>query len=137
LVESAALRLVRAGRPYGLGDVLPYGKAGVINLAVPFPTRYGVRILMTGFAPTALGGFLTGELRKIPGVKGAHSYLIDSRNTVLGSTNPARPIGYVFRSKAQAASLARTSGDVRGHYYDQVPLSNSTWRVVLSAPDGP
>src|SRR5205085_914516 len=29
------------------------------------------------------------------------------------------------------------SSDVRGHYYDQVPLANSTWKVLLSAPDGP
>src|ERR1700693_1297092 len=35
LSQSAALALVRAGHPYGLGNVLPYGKAGVVNLAAP------------------------------------------------------------------------------------------------------
>ncbi len=136
LPHSEALTLLRTGHPYGLGNLLPYGKTGVINFAVIFPTRYGPRILLTGFGPQALGGFLTADLNKIPGVKGAHNYLIDGNDTVLASTNPARPVGYAFTGTA-AAALKRPSGDVNGHYYDTVPLSNSTERIVLSAPNGP
>jgi signal transduction histidine kinase len=136
LRSSSALALVRSGHPYGLGDLRPYGKTGVINFAVTFPTRFGQRILLTGFAPSTLGGFIAADLRKIPGVKGSHNYLIDGNDTVLASTNPARPIGYVFRGSAVTA-LKRTTGDVSGRYYDQVPLANSTERIVLSAPTGP
>ncbi|HEY2161915.1 MAG TPA: ATP-binding protein [Solirubrobacteraceae bacterium] len=136
LAHSSALELIRAGHPYGLGDLLPYGKTGVINFAVAFPTRFGPRILLTGFAPRALGGFITGDLRKIPGVKGAHNYLIDGNGAVLASTNPARPVGYVFTGSA-AAALKRVSGTVKGHYYDSIPLANSSERIVLSAPTGP
>ena len=136
LARAASLELIRAGHPYGLGDLLPYGKAGVINFAVAFPTRFGTRILLTGFAPQALGGFITTDLRQIPGVKGAHNYLIDGNDVVLASTNPARPVGYMFKGAASAA-LRRVSGDVNGHYYDSVPLANSTERIVLSAPNGP
>jgi signal transduction histidine kinase len=136
LPGSAALALIRSGHPYGLGDLLPYGKTGVINFAVTFPTKFGQRTLLTGFAPQALGGFITTDLLKIPGVRGSHNYLIDGRDAVLASTNPTRPIGYVFRGPA-AAALRRTSGDVNGSYYDQVPLMNSTERIVLTAPDGP
>ena len=137
LSSSAALMIVRAGHPYGLGNVLPYGSTGVMNLAVQFPTTYGPRVLLTGFAPSALGPFLTGELSKVPGVKGAHNFLIDGNDTVLASTDPATPIGYRFAAPAQRAALDLPSGDRGGHYYDQVRLSNSTWRVVLAAPDGP
>ncbi len=136
LAHSAALALIRAGHPYGLGDALPYGKTGVINFAVTFPTQFGQRILLTGFAPAALGTFITADLRKIPGVSGSHNYLIDGNDTVLASTNPARPVGYVFRGSA-ATALKHASGDVNGHYYDSVPLANSTERIVLSAPSGP
>ncbi len=111
LPRSAALALIRSGHPYGLGDLLPYGKTGVINFAVVFPTRFGNRILLTGFAPAALGNFITTDLHKIPGVKGAHNYLIDGNDAVLASTNPARPVGYVFRQPAQRAALSHTSGD--------------------------
>lgn len=137
LTHSAALALIRSGHWYGLGNLLPYGRTGVINLAVAFPTRYGSRILLTGFSPLTLGPLLTGELRKIPGVKGAYNYLIDSNRTVLASSNPARPVGYRFSKPAQVRALSRLSRDRNGHYFDQVPLANSSWRILLVAPDGP
>jgi signal transduction histidine kinase/CheY-like chemotaxis protein/HPt (histidine-containing phosphotransfer) domain-containing protein len=137
LPRSAALALVRTGDRYALGNVLPYGQTGVINLAVVFPTRYGERILLTGVAPPALVPLLTGELRKIPGVQGAHNYLIDGRDTVLASNNPATPPGYRFTAPAQVQALSQVSGDRSGRYYNLVHLSSSTWRIVLSAPDGP
>ncbi len=75
LASSAALRLLRAGRPWAVGNVLPYGKTGVINFGRSVPTAFGKRYLLSGFAPTALKGFLQGELRQIPGVKGANDQL--------------------------------------------------------------
>jgi signal transduction histidine kinase len=137
LARSAALRLIRSGRPYALGDVLPYGRQGVIDLAVALPTRSGRRILLTGFAPSAIASFLGGELRKIPGVRGAHNYLVDGRRSVIASTDPTRPSGHVFDDPAEITALARPSGSVQGRYYDQARISNTTWRVVLAAPDGP
>jgi signal transduction histidine kinase len=137
LAISAALALVRAGHPYGLGDVLPYGRTGVVNLATPFPTRYGRRILLTGLSPQTLKLFLGGELAKIPGVAGAHNYLLDARDNVLASTNPAIPAGYRSTSPGQVGALSHSSGDRNGHYYVEQPLINSSWRIVLAAPDGP
>src|SRR5205814_8793733 len=72
-----------------------------------------------------------------PGVRGAHNYLIDGNDTVLASSNPSIPVGYRFSKPAQVAALSHPSGERNRHYYDQVPLSNSTWRIVLAAPDGP
>src|SRR5436309_9470782 len=134
---SAALALVRSGHPYALGNLLPYGRTGVVNFAVVFPTRYGQRILLSGISPLVLGSFLSGELRRIPGVKGAHNYVLDGDNTVLASTNAGAPVGARFDTPAQIQALSHPSGDTNGRYYDQVPVSNSTWRLVLSAPDGP
>jgi signal transduction histidine kinase len=134
---SAALALVRSGRPYGLGNLLPYGSTGVVNFAVVFPTSFGTRILFTGIRPALLSQFITGELRRIPGVKGAHNYLLDGNHTVLASTSPKWVAGFKFKTPAQLNALAQASGEVRGHYYDQVALTNSTWKVLLSAPAGP
>jgi signal transduction histidine kinase/DNA-binding response OmpR family regulator len=134
---SAALVLVREGDPYGLGNLLPYGREGVVNFAVAFPTRYGRRILLSGLSPLVLESFLAGELRRIPGVKGAHNYVLDGNNTVLASNNPATPVGSRLDKPDQVQALSRPSGDRNGHYYDQVGISDSTWRIVLAAPDGP
>ena len=137
LRRSAALALVRAGHPYGLGNLLPYGRTGIVNYAVTFPTRFGERILLTGITPNVLTTFLGTDLRKIPGVTGAHNYLLDGNDTVLSSTNPRIPPGRVITRPGAVQALQHTSGNVNGHYFDQVQLANSTWRVVLAAPDGP
>ncbi len=134
--SSGALPLLQKG-PYGLGNVAPYGHSDVIDFAVGFPTRYGRRILVSGVSPILLGSFLASDLHRIPGVKGAHNYILDGDNAVLASTNPAAPVGYRFNQPAQDRALSQPSGDRNGHYYDQVRLPDSTWRLVLTAPNGP
>src|SRR5947209_5955231 len=134
LKRSAAMALVRSGHPYGLGNILPYGRMGVVNLAVRFATRYGERVLLTGIPPSSLSAFLAGELRRIPGVRGEHNYVLDGEDAVLASTNPARPTGYRFTAPSARAALSQTSGTKNGHYYDQVRIPNSTWRIILAAP---
>jgi diguanylate cyclase (GGDEF)-like protein len=133
----AELAMVKAGRPYGLGDLLPYGRTGVINLAVAFASQYGRRYLVTGVDPRSLAGFLDAELRRIPGVTGSRNYVLDSNNTVLASNNPAQPTGYRITSRAEVSALSHSSGDRAGYYYDQTPITNSTWRLILSSPNGP
>lgn len=137
LADSVALRFVRAGRPYGLGDIRSYGEKGVINLAVAVPTRFGRRILLTGLPPATLSTFIGGELRKIPGVKGARNYLVDGRDVVIASNDPAIKPRQVLEIPGRLARGASRSGVADGRYYDQVGLANSTWRIVLAAPQGP
>ncbi|MGH2870169.1 MAG: sensor histidine kinase [Solirubrobacteraceae bacterium] len=137
LANSATLRLLASGKPWALGNVLPYPGGGVINFGLAVPTRYGTRYLLTGFAPTVLGPFLAGELRQIPGVKGARNFVLDAKGEVLASNYPARPTGYVFHTPAQLNALRHASGSVRGRYFDQVSLPNTSWRILLSAPSGP
>jgi signal transduction histidine kinase/DNA-binding response OmpR family regulator len=91
---------------------------------------------LSGISPTVLGPFLSGELDRIPGVTGAHNYVLDGNDAVLGSSNPSIAAGHRFNQPGQIEALSRPSGERNGHYYDQVRLSNSTWRVVLSAPVG-
>jgi signal transduction histidine kinase len=135
LPASGALALLRSGHPYALGNLTTYGKTGVIDFAVPFPTPYGTRILVTGFTPGTLSAFIAGELKQIPGVKGAHNYLIDGNDTVLASTNPAAAVGRVIPGAGAVQILQQSSGDVRGRYFDQVTVKNSRWRILLTAPD--
>jgi signal transduction histidine kinase len=87
--------------------------------------------------PTTLGPFLLGELRQIPGVKGAHNFVLDDNGEVLASTSPLRPTGYRFHTPTQLSVLEHASGTISGNYYDQVPLPNTSWRILLAAPSGP
>lgn len=137
LASSATLRLLRSGRPWALGNLRPYPRGGVINFGLAVPTRYGTRYLLSGFVPSVLGPFLLGELRQIPGVKGAHNFVLDGNGEVLASTSVARPTGYVFHTPAQLSVLHHASGSANGRYFDQVPLPNTSWRILLTAPSGP
>ncbi len=137
LPTSSALKLLRSGRPWALGNVRPLGKKSVINYGLTLPTRSGTRYLLTGITPAGLNAFLYNDLKQIPGVRGAHNYVLDGNGTVISSTNPARPSGYVFHTPAQLNVLGRTNGEIQGHYFDQVKLTNSSWRILLAAPDGP
>jgi signal transduction histidine kinase len=137
LSHSQAVALVRAGHPYGLGNLEPYGHTGALDFAVQFPTPYGKRVLLSGTAPLAIGTFLKSDLLKIPGVKGAHNYVLDGNDAVLASNNPAYPTGSRLSKPGQEQALRVSSGDRNGHYFDQVQLLNSTWRILLAAPNGP
>lgn len=137
LGRSAALRLVREGHPYALGNLLPLGNAGVINFAIAFPTRFGQRILLTGVSPGTLAPFLGSELSQIPGVKGSFNYVLDRDDVVLASNNKLTPPGYVLTNHGQANALKKPSGEESGYYFDHVPITHSTWRIVLSSPKGP
>ena len=136
LPSSSALALVRSGHSYGLGNYLPYKNSGVIDFAVSFPTSFGTRTLVSGFAPEALGSFVTGELKNIPGVRGSQNYLLDGNGVVLSSATPSAPVGRVLTAPGASAALRHPTADSAGTYFDQVRLANSTWRVVLSSPDG-
>ena len=54
---------------------------------------------------------------------------------MIASTNPRRPPGYHFHTPTQIDVLTHRSGIVHGHYFDQVPLGETTWRVLLAAPE--
>ena len=136
LNSSAALALLRAGDPYGLGNFTQYGSAGSIDFAVSFPTSYGTRTLITGFTPQALSQFIEGELKHVPGVSGSLNYLVDGNNVVLASTNPKVSIGQRLSVAGAAQALDHPSADTHDIYFDQQKLTNSTWRVVLTSPDG-
>jgi signal transduction histidine kinase len=137
LPGSAALSLIRSGHLYALGDLLPYGRTGVINFAIAFPTRFGKRTLLTGFRPSVLNAFLGSDLREIPRVRGAQNYVVDANDHVLASTSRALGAGDLLRSPRSARALPHRSGSLDGQYFEQIPLRNTTWRIVLAAPDGP
>ncbi len=135
--QSRVLALIHSGRPYALGNLVPYGHTGALDFAVALHTRYGTRVLVTGFPPDVLNTFVSRELARIPGVKGSYNYLVDGAGTVLATTNPKSQLGKAITQPGAAQAIQRTSADAGGYYFNQAQLSNSTWRIVLSSPDGP
>ena len=131
----SALAMIKAGQPWALGNVEPYPDGGVVDFATRLSTPYGTRILVRGLRSGALGRFTAKDLDKVPGVNGAHHLLLDGNGIVIASTNPKRPPGYHFHTPTQIDVLTHPSGIVNGHYFDQVPLGQTTWKVLLAAPE--
>lgn len=137
LLASRGMRLVRSGAPYALGDILPDGKSGVVDIFLALPTPSGRRLLVEGLAPSYLSALFGGELRRIPGVAGSRNLILDANDTVIASNVAAQPAGYRYRGRATRAALGRSTGDRNGRFYDEMALRDSTWRMVLESPDGP
>ena len=136
LTRSGPLALVRAGKRYGLGDIVPYEQTNVINLAVGVKMSRGERVLVEGFSPTVVDALLTGELRRIPGPSGSQNLIVDGNGTIIDSSTASLRVGHHFGHNAALAALGASSGQIANRYYEQQPLADSTWRIVLSAPAG-
>ena len=138
--EPGAVQQVLRGRTWYLGSTSAYGSTGVIDFATWLHTSAGMRILLTGLQPSSISGFVAAELAKIPGAQGHHSLVVDGSKTVIASTNPLRPPGYRFHTRAQLTALASHSGVVHSsegtRYFDQVSLGNTSWKIILSLPAG-
>src|SRR5579863_2969336 len=136
LLGSRAVQLIRNGAPYALGDVLPNGQSGVVDIAIGLPTAYGRRILVQGVTPGYLSALFGDELKRIPGVPGSRNLILDGNDTVIASNASARPAGYRYRSPAARAALGRSTGERNGQFYEEMSLKESTWRIVLASPEG-
>ena len=134
--HSAALRLTVAGNPWALGNILPYGKASVINFGVRVATPAGTRIVVSGIPTAGMSPFLLAELSRVPAVRGAFHSMLDGNGVVIASTNPHHPPGYRFHTGPQLHVLSHGSGVINDHYFDQIALPHTTWKLLLSAPAG-
>jgi signal transduction histidine kinase len=132
--NSGAVRLVERGDSYGLGNLVRRDTSNEIEFAVGLPTAYGRRILVEGATASTLTAFFAGELKRIPGVAGSHNLIVDKNDTVIASNVADPAAGYQIVGAARVA-LGSASGDRAGRYYDQVPLADSTWRIIISSPN--
>jgi signal transduction histidine kinase len=137
LAKSTALQLVLSGKPYALGNLSPYGKTSTIDFDIALHTHYGTRVLIDGFEPTVVSGVVTAELDRIPGARGARNYLVDGNDVVLATTTRTSRVGHIINEPGAIQALAHPSADVDGSYFDEFGLTNSQWRIVLVAPNGP
>ena len=134
-----ALKLLRSGDKWALGNRFPYAGSGVVNLGVAVRKGSVRRYLITGFSTKELGIFVDGELAQVHGVQRQHQVMVDGNGIVVGSTVVGRPVGYAFHTPAQERALRQPSGvssspQYGTRYFDSVSLPNSTWRLIISIP---
>jgi signal transduction histidine kinase len=134
---ASELQAVLHGQPYALSNVIGAGTpAPMMQLLDPFATRYGTRVLVSGFAPPLIGGFISGYLAQVPNAAGGHAYALDAHGVIIASTDRHQAPGARASEPGLLAALARQrEGSFgSGRYFASVPVRGSTWRVVLTAP---
>jgi signal transduction histidine kinase/CheY-like chemotaxis protein len=138
LAGSASVRSVQRGAASSVSDVIASGPsgAGVVELAVPVQAADGKRIYVSGMPPQLISAFLGSYLKRIPSAAG-RAYTLDSHGNVLGDSGDRQPsVGRPVRDPDLLAAVqARASGEFGDDgYFVAVPISGTSWRVVLTAP---
>lgn len=124
------------GVSYYIGDLRPYKGGYVADFVVSFQVQGTERSLVTGLDPTSPSFvFFRNELQTVPGVKGEVNYIVDGTGRIIAASNPGLQPGQ-YPAALVAANPVRLSGEKGGTYVQSAQLKNSTWRVLLAAPDG-
>ena len=83
----AFIRAALHGSSFTLSDMLRLpGAPATIQFAQPFDTPNGRRVLVSGFEPRLVAGFVSGYLAEIPDSAGGHAYVLDGRGAVMGGS---------------------------------------------------
>lgn len=124
---------LRMGRAYLSGSTGGAGRASVLQWAIPFRGRSGLRVQVSGFRTVLFSQFLAGFLRKVPTFAGSRSVVLDDRNLIIA--NPVGPatIGTRFGDVALlAASTRARHGAFGSSWFASEPVTGSSWRILLS-----
>jgi signal transduction histidine kinase len=127
------------GQPYlssSLTDAkgIPEG----MEWALPFKTRFGLRVIVTGVNPRQLTAFLSTYLARARESSQMEAHVIDDRGHIV--SNAAGPGARATRlDPGLATALARKDRGIyhKGateHYFAAAPVKGSSWSVVVSEP---
>jgi signal transduction histidine kinase len=125
------------GRP-ALSDVRPRpdGNGRMIEWALPFQSRQGMRVLLLDYPIGSLAGFLAASLQQV-GDGDRNAFIVDRAAHVVASPDTARAGRRLPDRDVLAALRERRAGryeaDGEGRYFTSSPVPGSSWRIVLTA----
>ena len=119
----------------------------LIEEAIPFKTRFGLRAEVLAYPAAALSGFLGSYLSGAIPDKVAHGFILDGHGRIVASSVanvsvgqlPDPPFLHILTSAASSASVQGTyavaSGPSKGsRYVVAAPIGGSDWRVGITEP---
>jgi hypothetical protein len=111
------------------------GGSTLLESAISFPTKYGLRIDVGAGKADVLSQFLNSFLARLPSVANAKSYVIDNAEKVIATPGqkiqPGVPLPDRDLAAAVQAKRQGSYGDNR--YFTSAHISGTPWRIVLSA----
>lgn len=132
------VRKALAGRAT-LADVstVPGSGERVVEWAIPYETRFGRRVQVSGLRETLIAEFLGGLLRRLPRGEGGESYVIDGKDQVVASLDPKAVDAAPLADRELVAAVRRGSSgeyerDGADRYFTSETVDDSPWHVVLA-----
>ena len=130
---ALAVHVRRAlGGHAALSDLLPGPGGGVVEWAIPFQTRNGLRVEVAGIREAILQAFLGGFLGRLPNSSRFVAAVVDRDGTVIGSPSPSEKAGRRLTS-TKLLEVIRDGqwGPYGDRYFAAAAIAGSPWRVVL------
>jgi hypothetical protein len=111
------------------------GGSTIIESALAFPTKHGVRVDVTAGSAAVLSQFLNSFLSRLPSAANGQSYVIDSAGKVIATPGEKVQPGVSLPDKNLQAAVAKgKQGSYDGdRYFTSAGISGTPWRIVLSA----
>lgn len=106
----------------------------VIQLDLPFSTRFGRRIEVEAFDANALVTFLSAYLHESGENPEQTAYILDGGNRVVAESTRKLGVGTKLSGGLVAPNGGRYVSKGAAHYVAASPLAGSDWRVLLSEP---
>ncbi|MGH2853303.1 MAG: ATP-binding protein [Solirubrobacteraceae bacterium] len=133
------VRMALAGQSFALSDVEALGRGqAVVQFAQAFATRYGQRVLVSGFPLKELSGFIGSFLAESAlrtGSASSQGFVIDRYGMIVagaarGSADEQRQMEPGLVSAAWGGSNGSFD---HGRYFVAARIKNSSWLVVLTS----
>jgi len=126
------LRRALASGSYGLSGIKP---GGVVFTALPFPTKGGTRVQVSGVQAKLLAAFLGGTLKQVSTTSSSTSLIIDDTGGVIAERGPGEQVGRpVHDATLRAAVTRHATGKIGGdRLFTSQAIGTTGWRLVLVA----
>jgi signal transduction histidine kinase len=129
-VTGPHIRQALGGRP-AISGALRGGSQPVIEVAVPFDTRHGRRVLIVPSTLAAVQSILSPYLANLPGLSGHRAYIIGPAGETLADSRPRGPrdaaLAKALRTLARNANVAYDHGD---RQLSRSAIAGTTWDLV-------
>jgi hypothetical protein len=131
------IRAALGGQSFSLSDAMALGRGqSVIQYAQPFTTAFGRRVLLMGFSPKLLSGFIGGYLAGTTTARGSRAFVLDGNGVAIAAAAEDRhPPSPQAEPGLLHALLKRRAGPIgHGRYFTMSPIRHSSWRVIVTTP---
>jgi signal transduction histidine kinase/ActR/RegA family two-component response regulator len=131
--QRGFLQRALSGGELAISDLISIPRQGaLIELAQPFHTPSGTRVLVSGFSTQLLSGFIGSYLAGSATTATTHAFLIDGNGRIIATSSTANQPAALNGTLAAAIAHHQRGGYGNDEYFTSGPVKGSDWRVIAT-----